>query len=38
MKRPENDQWLDKALSETIGSTETRTDFEQWKQDHPQAV
>ena len=38
MKRPENDQWLDKALSETIGSKETRADFEQWKQRHPEAV
>jgi len=38
MKRPENDQWLDKALSETIGSKATRTDFEQWKRNHPQAV
>ncbi len=38
MKRPENDKWLDDALSETIGSEETRTDFEQWKQKHPEAV
>jgi len=38
MNHPENDKWLDEALSETIGSEETRTDFEQWKQDHPQAV
>ena len=38
MKRPDNDQWLDEALSETIGSKETRTDFEQWKLQHPQAV
>lgn len=38
MKRPENDQWLDEALNETIGSKETRTDFDQWKQQHPQAV
>ena len=38
MKRPENDKWLDEALSETIGSKETRTDFEQWKQNHPEAV
>lgn len=38
MKRPENDKWLDKELSETIGSKETRTDFEQWKQQNPKAV
>lgn len=38
MKRPENDQWLDDALSEAIGSKETRTDFDQWKLQHPQAV
>ena len=38
MERPENDQWLDRELSETIGSKETRTDFERWKRNHPQAV
>ena len=38
MKRPENDKWLDDALSETIGSEKPRTDFEQWKQKHPEAV
>jgi hypothetical protein len=38
MKRPENDKWLDEALSETIGSEKPGTDFEQWKQKHPQAV
>jgi len=38
MERPENDKWLDEALGETIGSKETRTDFEAWKQKHPQAV
>jgi len=38
MKRPENDKWLDKALSETIGWKKPRTDFEQWKQKHPEAV
>ena len=38
MKRPENDKWLDEALSETIGSKKPRTDFEQWKQKHPEAV
>ena len=38
MKRPENDKWLDEALSETIGSEKPRTDFEEWKQKHPEAV
>ncbi|TKJ35412.1 MAG: hypothetical protein CEE38_14650 [Planctomycetes bacterium B3_Pla] len=38
MKSPENDKWLDEALSNVIGSKGTRTDFEQWKQKHPQAV
>ncbi|MGD2094662.1 MAG: hypothetical protein PVH77_06620 [Phycisphaerales bacterium] len=38
MERPENDKWLDKVLSETIGSEKPRTDFEQWKKNHPQAV
>jgi len=38
MERPENDKWLDEALSDIIGSEKPRTDFEQWKQQHPQAV
>lgn len=38
MKRPENDKWLDEALSETIGSKKSRTAFEEWKQKHPEAV
>ncbi|KPK41910.1 MAG: hypothetical protein AMJ65_08535 [Phycisphaerae bacterium SG8_4] len=38
MRSPEDDKWLDEALSEIIGSEETRADFEQWKQNHPQAV
>jgi hypothetical protein len=38
MKHPENDKWLDDALSEAIGSEEARTDFEAWKQKHPEAV
>ncbi len=38
MNHPENDKWLDEALSETIGSKKPRTDFEQWKQKHPEAV
>ncbi len=38
MNGPEGNKWLDEALSETIGSKKLRTDFEQWKQQHPQAV
>ena len=38
MERPENDKWLDEALTETIGLEKPRTDFEQWKQQHPDAV
>ena len=38
MKTPENDNWLDEALSETIGSKKSGTDFEEWKHKHPEAV
>jgi len=38
MKSPKNEKWLDEALSETIGSKETRTNFQKWKGNHPQAV
>ena len=38
MQSPENDKWLDEALSDTIGSIGPRTDFEAWKQEHPEAV
>ncbi|MHC4170287.1 MAG: hypothetical protein ACYSWQ_25370 [Planctomycetota bacterium] len=38
MRTPENDSWLDEALSKAIGSAETRADFERWKRQHPQAV
>jgi len=38
MERPENNKWLDEALTETIGSEKSRTDFEQWKKQHPDAV
>ena len=38
MKSPENDKWLDEALSDTIGSRKPRTDFETWKKKHPEAV
>jgi hypothetical protein len=38
MERPENNKWLDNALSEIISSETPRTDFEAWKRNHPQAV
>jgi len=38
MLSPENNKWLDEALTETIGSEKPRTNFEQWKQQHPEAV
>ncbi len=38
MKTPENDKWLDDALSEAIGAEKSRTGFEEWKQKHPEAV
>jgi len=38
MNHPENDKWLDEALSETIGSKKPGTDFEEWKQRYPEAV
>jgi hypothetical protein len=38
MERPESDKWLDEALTDVIGSKKTRTDFNQWKQNHPEAV
>jgi ferric-dicitrate binding protein FerR (iron transport regulator) len=38
MERPENNKWLDEALTETIGSEKPRTNFEQWKKQHPDAV
>jgi hypothetical protein len=38
MKDPENGEWLNKALTKIIGWEGTKTDFEQWKQNHPEAV
>jgi len=38
MKRPENNDWLDKALTKAIGSEESKPNFEKWKQDHHEAV
>jgi len=38
MERPENNKWLDEALTETIGSEKPQTDFDKWKKQHPDAV
>jgi len=38
MKSPEDDEWLNEALTDIIGSEEARTDFEQWKKHCPEAV
>jgi len=38
MKRPENNNWLDEALTKAIGSEKSKPDFEKWKQEHPEAV
>jgi outer membrane lipoprotein-sorting protein len=38
MKPLENENWLDEALTEAIGSKKSKPDFEKWKQNHPEAV
>jgi len=38
MKRPNDKNWLDEALTKAIGSEETKPNFEKWKQEHPEAV
>ena len=38
MERPENNKWFDEALTKIIGSKKPGTNFEQWKQQHPDAV
>lgn len=38
MKRLEDKDWLDEALTKAIGSEESKPNFEKWKQDHPEAV
>ncbi|MBN2271368.1 MAG: hypothetical protein JXN61_12185 [Sedimentisphaerales bacterium] len=38
MNRQDNDNWLDEALAEVIGSRKPYADFEKWKNDHPDAV
>ncbi|UCG59812.1 MAG: FecR domain-containing protein [Phycisphaerales bacterium] len=38
MKRAEDKDWLDEALTEAIGSKRSTTDFAKWKQTHAEAV
>ena len=38
MKHPINNNWLDEALTEAIGSEGKKPDFEKWKREHPEAV
>ncbi len=38
MKAPENNKWLDDALTEAIGSEKSVPNFEKWQQAHPEAV
>lgn len=38
MKRSEDNNWLDEALTKAIHSERSTTDFDKWKEDHPQAV
>ncbi len=38
MKHAANNNWLDEALTEAIGSKGKKPDFEKWKQQHTEAV
>ena len=38
MGRVNDENWLDEALDEAVGSHDTQPDFEQWKANHPEAV
>ncbi|HUS72793.1 MAG TPA: hypothetical protein VMY06_06965 [Sedimentisphaerales bacterium] len=38
MERFEDQNWLDEALTEAIGSEGKKPDFEKWKAEHPEAV
>lgn len=38
MSNTEKNKWLDRALSDTIGSKSTTPDFEQWKLKHPREI
>ena len=38
MKRPENNNWIDTALTEALAAEKSEPDFEGWKNTHPEAV
>ena len=38
MKRPENNNWIDNALTEALGAEKTEPNFEKWKKTHAEAV
>lgn len=38
MERFEDKNWLDEALTEAIGTEESKANFEKWKQEHAEAV
>jgi len=38
MKRPENNNWIDNALTEALGAKKAEPNFDKWKETHPQAV
>ena len=38
MNTPENNNWLDEALSTAFGSNKSNPDFDKWRKAHPQAI
>lgn len=38
MKGTDNNEWLDDALAEAIGSEKSEPDFEKWQREHPEAA
>jgi len=38
MKRPENNNWIDNALTEALGAKKAEPNFDKWKETHPEAV
>jgi outer membrane lipoprotein-sorting protein len=38
MKRPENNNWLDDALTEALSAEKSEPNFEKWQQDNPEAI
>lgn len=38
MKHPENNNWLDDALTKALEAKKTEPNFDKWKKTHPQAV